>query len=368
MKILFDYQIFCLQQYGGISRYFFELANYIAVNVESKVEIFTPLYINEYLSLNIGLRRKGIKIPCVSGVKRFGAWGISAALAYLMLRTRRDLDIFHETYYSQLDCCPHTAKRIITVFDMVQEKFLETSFARNKTRYAKAHAVKRADHVICISENTRRDLIEQLSVPEEKTSVVYLGYCLTAKEIMKPPVWDKPYILYVGKRGGYKNFAGLLRAYAKSLWLKEKFLLVCFGGGQFSTEERELMNTRGISPHNIIQISGGDAVLAGLYSTAAALVYPSLYEGFGIPPLEAMSFGCPVVCSRTSSLPEVVGSAAELFDPADEEEMCTAIERIISSTERSQLLVDRGYERIKQFSWEKCAQDTLDVYKKVLGN
>jgi glycosyltransferase involved in cell wall biosynthesis len=128
------------------------------------------------------------------------------------------------------------------------------------------------------------------------------------------------------------------------------------------------MNTRGISPHNIIQISGGDAVLAGLYSTAAALVYPSLYEGFGIPPLEAMSFGCPVVCSRTSSLPEVVGSAAELFDPADEEEMCTAIERIISSTERSQLLVDRGYERIKQFSWEKCAQDTLDVYKKVLGN
>ena len=106
--------------------------------------------------------------------------------------------------------------------------------------------------------------------------------------------------------------------------------------------------------------------MCSCYGEAAAFVYPSLYEGFGIPPLEAMSFGCPVVCSNTSSLPEVVGDAAELFDPANESAMRAAIEAVVSSPVRSQMLVNYGYERIKRFSWEKCAQDTLNVYRKVL--
>lgn len=366
MRILFDHQIFSLHQYGGIARYFYELANHIADTPEHEVEIFSPFYVNEYLSAPNKVQPCGIKIPRLFGNGRYLAWGASTALAYSILRTRRNIDIFHETYYSRLNCCPSSAKKIITVYDMIHEKFPEAAPWSVKTREAKAHAVMRADHVICISENTRRDLVELLHVPEEKTSVVYLGYSLTSKGIKKPSAKDRPYILYVGQRDGHKNFLSLLQAYADSALLRDRFSLVCFGGEQFSAYERELIKAHGLMLDSVIHFSGGDDVLAGLYGAAAAFVYPSLYEGFGIPPLEAMSFGCPVVCSSSSSLPEVVGDAAELFDPADVTEMRTSIELVVSSSERAQLLIERGYERIKRFSWQNCARDTLDVYNKSL--
>ena len=265
------------------------------------------------------------------------------------------------------DCCPHSAKRVITVYDMIHEKFADNLSRRDNAQQIKAHAVRRADHVICISENTRRDLIALLGVPEEKTSVVHLGYSLAMKnDAVKPAELEKPFILYIGSRGGYKNFEGLLRAYGSSRFLKNEFSMVCFGREGFSASELSLAESLHISQDNILHVSGTDDILAGLYASAAVFVCPSLYEGFGIPPLEAMSFGCPVVCANVSSLPEVVGDAAELFDPTDEAEMRAAIERVVSTPQRGQLLVDRGYERIKQFSWEKCARDTLNVYKKLL--
>lgn len=367
MKILFDHQIFCLAEYGGISRYYYELFSHLAAFLENKVEIFAPLYINEYLATPNSVVHKGIKIPRLSRIGMVGALGVDSLFAYLALKLRRDVDIFHETYYSNLDYCPRSAKRIITVFDMIHEKFSDLSPGRKETRQAKAYAVKRADHIICISENTKRDLVELLKVSEKKVSVVYLGYSFLEKTRKKLLVREKRYILYVGKRSGYKNFTRLLRVYARSEMLRENFLLVCFGGGRFSSYERIFMKELGISLNRVLHFSGGDDVLAGLYGGAAVFVYPSVYEGFGIPILEAMSLGCPVVCSNSSSLPEVTGEAAELFDPIDETKMRIAIERVVSSPERSQLLVDRGYERIKQFSWERCAQDTLDVYNKVLS-
>jgi len=366
MNILFDHQIFCLQKYGGISRYFYELANHIADRSEEEVKIFAPVHINEYLPKSGIVRPNGIKIQELSGFGRIAAWGFDTALAYVALKPRRDVDIFHETYYSGVDCCPRAAKRILTIFDMTHEKFPEMSPGRSSTRQTKARAVERADHVLCISENTRSDLISLLGVPEEKTSVVHLGYSLSVNEVKRPAISENPYILFVGQRGGYKNFISLLRAYAKTPALKEEFSLVCFGGGEFSGQERALIESHQLSSTRVMHLSGGDEVLAGLYSGAAAFIYPSLYEGFGIPPLEAMSFGCPVICSNSSSLPEVVGDAAELFDPTNEGDMLAAIFRVLHSPKVSQLLIARGFERIKQFSWEKCAKDTLDVYNKVL--
>ncbi|MEI7481716.1 MAG: glycosyltransferase family 1 protein [Elusimicrobiota bacterium] len=366
MNILFDHQIFCLQQYGGISRYFYELASHIADPVEQKVKIFAPVHINSYLSVLSNVSHKGVQIPVLSGFGRVAAFGVDTALAYAMIKSRRGVDIFHETYYSGMDCCPRSAKRVITVFDMIHEKYAVLSPGRDKTRQVKANAVKRADHVICISENTKCDLIKLLGVPEEKISVTYLGCSLVAKEKRASSSGGKPYILYVGKRDGYKNFSSMLRAYAASPMLKNNFSLVSFGGGVFSLRERELIKEYGLLQTSVLHFSGGDDVLAGLYKAAAAFVYPSLYEGFGIPALEAMSFGCPIVCANNSSLPEVVGNAAELFDPEDEAEMRAAIERVVSSSERSRILSDRGYGRLKQFSWKKCAQDTLNIYSKVL--
>jgi glycosyltransferase involved in cell wall biosynthesis len=367
MNILYDYQVFSWQKYGGISRYFCETASRIAKVDGNKIEIIAPFYINEYFHDNCNVRAYGIKIPQLPR-SSFMVLTANEAVSRLLLKPRQNVDIFHETYYSTADNCPRSAKRIITVYDMVHEKFAATFPLWDKTKQNKVYAVNRADHVICISESTRRDLIELLGVPKEKISVVYLGHSFILNEKVSSfsAVCKRPYILYVGGRNKYKNFEGMLRAFASSKLLKNEFSIVCFGGGGFDSRELALMASLNIPTENIKYKCGDDKILASLYASAAAFVYPSLYEGFGIPPLEAMSFGCPVVSSNTSSLPEVVGDAAEMFDPANEAEMCAAIEQVVSSPVKTQQLVVRGYERIKNFSWEKCAQDTLNVYKKVL--
>lgn len=366
MNVLFDHQTFCIQKYGGISRYFYELANHLSEMDLASVKIFAPLYINEYFDENTGIRPHGIRLPRALPQKlsrRLSFWADVAAFNLLKHRA----DIFHETYYSLADCCPQGAKRVITVCDMIHEKFPDNFSILDRTREIKARAVRRADHIICISENTRKDLIELLGVAEEKISVVYLGHSFMQDEgTSKQRKTNKPYLLYVGKRGEYKNFSGLLRAYAASQLLKNEFSIVCFGGGNFTMAETALMKSLGIDPGNVIFASGGDNALAGWYRSAAVFVYPSLYEGFGIPPLEAMSCGCPVACSNTSSLPEVVGDAAELFNPEVEADMRLAIERVVSSPDHAALLIINSTQRLEQFSWQKCARDTLDVYHRIL--
>lgn len=364
MKITFDHQVFSLHRYGGVPRYFYEIATSIAKIGGHRVEIFSPLYVNEYFKSGDSVFPFGLHIPAIPNSKRT----VRAInnIASLSLRLRRDIDIFHETYYTPYDFCPRSAKRIVTVYDMIHEKLPSYFRARDDTTQLKQKAVNRADHVICISENTRRDLIEFSGIPEEKTSVVYLGYSLareTASDVISD---DRPFILYVGARDGYKNFERLVRAYATSEFLKGNFDLACFGGGAFSADELALFEKWKIATGAVKQISGNDDLLAGLYAKAAVFVYPSLYEGFGIPPLEAMAFNCPVACSNTSSLPEVTADAAELFDPSDEDAIRDAIERVLSSTEYAAGLVAKGRERIKHFGWDKCARETLDVYQKVL--
>lgn len=363
MRILFDHQIFCLQRYGGISRYYSEIARSLASMSDNKVEIFAPVYLNKYLSDHEGFSLKGLKIPQLSKLGRFVAWGMDTALAFPLVRSRHDVDIFHETYYAGVDYCPQSARRIVTVHDMIYEKFKKEFPGRERIRRLKALAVSRADHVICVSENTRRDLINLLGVDNKKISVVYHGcaydVCVTGKSLQV----SKPYILYVGIRGGYKNFDKLLRAYSHALKLKSELSLICFGGGPFCKAERCLMDELGIPVTSVVQISGDDSLLASLYGSAIAFVYPSLYEGFGMPLLEAMSLGCPVICSNASSFPEVVGDAAVLFDPEEVDAIQEAIEKVVFSTDLKDSLVKLGKERIKQFSWSKCARETLQVYE-----
>ncbi len=166
------------------------------------------------------------------------------------------------------------------------------------------------------------------------------------------PREGRPFLLYVGLREGYKNFHRLLAAYSRSQLLKRDFDLVCFGGGALGGEERSRARDLGVPTARLRYVSGGDEALAQLYASAAALVYPSVYEGFGIPPLEAMSVGCPVICSNSSSLPEVVGDAAELFDPLDEDQIRSAMERVVMSEGLRKDLSERGRRRCALFSWQ----------------
>jgi glycosyltransferase involved in cell wall biosynthesis len=237
------------------------------------------------------------------------------------------------------------------------------------TRPKKA-AAQRADHVICISESTRRDVIEYCGVSPEKTSVIYLGVDLefiqgserTALRVGSP----RPFLLFVGARSGYKNFDRFLRAFAKSTKLKSELDIVCFGGGPLCSDELRSIIDLGLRPGQIIHRGGSDALLAQLYGEAEALVYPSLYEGFGIPTIEAMAVGCPVIASNTSSLPEVVGNAGEYFDPTDEDAIKHAIERITGSPTKREELIALGLQQHLKFNWDKCARETCEIYRKLI--
>jgi glycosyltransferase involved in cell wall biosynthesis len=366
MRIAYDHQIFGWQKYGGISRYFFELADNIAQNTSHEVSIISPLHVNAYIhSASPRLQVRGCTVPQLRRTGRL----YRAANQYLAapMLARFSPDIVHETYYASTRRAPRRAKVVLTVFDMIHERFPESFRARDTTASEKAAAVARADHVICISENTRRDLIDILNVDPAKTSVAYLGFSLTQPAITTPVIVGRPYLLYVGSRGGYKNFYALLQAYAMRTDLQEAYDLLAFGGGAWLDAELERARALGIDERRLRHMQGDDSLLASLYRGASLFVYPSLYEGFGIPPLEAMSFGCPVVSGNASSLPEVVGDAAELFDPGSPSALLAAIERVLGDSAYRKALVERGHERTQLFSWKRCAEQTLGVYEKVLA-
>ncbi len=366
MKIVYTHDVFSTQPYGGISRYIYEISKGITESGQHQVEIFAPLHVNRYFEKSDELDIRGVRVPYIPRAGRF-VLSFNAAASRFFVKPRRNVDILHETYYTSEDCSPGKARRVITCHDMIHEKFSGIISPKDKTAAVKREAVKRADHIICNSKNTRKDLIEILNVPEERTSVTHLGCSMKGSESDAVPFEArKAFILYVGHRFVYKNFERFLRAFSMSGFLKKEFSIVCFGGGELSNKEREFVSSLHVPSEKLIWMSGNDAKLADLYASAKVFVYPSLYEGFGIPPLEAMALGCPVACSNTSSIPEVVGDAAELFDPTDEEMMCAAIERVITDTVRSKKLIEAGYKRVRQFSWAKCAQETLDAYSSLL--
>ncbi len=171
----------------------------------------------------------------------------------------------------------------------------------------------------------------------------------------------------MGNRKGYKNFASLLKAISLSPQLMSTFDIAAFGGGEFTNSEHALIRSLGFDARQVYQAGFGDAALGLLYDKAAALVYPSLYEGFGLPPLEAMAHNCPVIVSRAASMPEVVGDAGEYFDPSSPESIATAIVNVVFSTEKTSSLIRKGQERSKKFSWEDCASKTLAIYEKLLS-
>ena len=374
LRVVYDYQVFSWQKYGGISRYIYEVATVLAQSDDIEVKILAIAYVNEYLknykSDNKSNLIVGFSIPCIPK-KRINELvsKFNQELSAIWLK-KYPHDILHKTYYnSENIVIDPRVKVVITVHDMIHEKFSQFFKSKNifnaqdRTSAIKKEAVQQADGIICVSENTKKDLIEILNVEPSKISVVYHGYSLnTYDSDTLAPNLPQPYILYVGERGGYKNFNALLQAYANSSQLSNNFYLVCFGGGVFDRETINQISALKLPEGKVIQVSGDDKFLANLYKNAALFVYPSLYEGFGMPLLEAMALNCPVACSNTSSMPEVVGEAAELFDPNQPDNIAEALQNILFSTEKARQLVELGRERIKLFSWENCAEKTKKFY------
>lgn len=364
MRVAFDSQAFTMQQYGGISRYIYSLAKELNLRREAEIKVFAPLYINAYLQNLPSKLVVGYKIPEIPKTVSF-LRATSQMMARPLIRKFHP-DIVHETYYTARSINSRGASTVVTVHDMVHERFPSEWPKHDHTSKLKRIAIQRADHIICVSENTKQDLMQLYGTPASKLSVVHHGFDYFDNQSYKEPgaaYRGKPFILYVGHRAGYKNFASFLKAVASSNRLRSDYDIVAFGGGGISSAEQKLISRLGFYEEQIRYVTGSDDLLGRYYSLARALVYPSLYEGFGIPPLEAMAHGCPVISSNTSSMPEVIGSACEYFDPVDIEDMRRAIEDVVYSDSRIESLRAAGAERIKKFSWNKCSKETLDVYR-----
>jgi glycosyltransferase involved in cell wall biosynthesis len=367
MHVAFDPQTFSLQAYGGISRYFMETALGLARLADTEVSVLAFAHLNAYLAAVHGNGALlGWRVPALPEPLRPFLARANQALARRWL-ARHPVDLVHETYYATARTAPRRVPTVLTVFDMIHEKFPGYAPRTAKVARAKRAAIGRADHLICISENTRRDLIGLYGIEASRTSVVTLGFSpLPGGAAGSRRPFAEPYLLFVGKRGGYKDFETLLRAYAGAAALRREYLLVCFGDASFSRRELRMMGQLGIARERVRHAAGDDAALAVHYRHASLFAYPSRYEGFGMPPLEAMSLDCPVVCSNAASLPEVVGDAALTFDPGDAHALRAAMESALGSRDRAAELRRRGRERIKRFSWDQCARQTRAIYASVL--
>ena len=367
MKIAFDYQIFSQQSYGGISRYYSRLATEL-LKLEQDVSIFAGVHRNNYLSYLPNRVVKGRKLakypPKTAKLFQFANhyW---SNYQISVLRPQ----VIHETYYSNFIHNLNNVPRIVTVHDIIHELFSETFNKSNIITQRKISTFNRADHIISISHNTKKDLIEFYGISPEKITVIHLASNIFSHSNLNSifPNSSKPFLLYVGPRDGYKNFNCFLEAVSLSQKLINEVDIVAFGGGVLSSAEQAIIHSLGFKNGQVRQIGGDDLVLSSLYKDAIAFVYPSLYEGFGIPPLEAMAHQCPVISSNSSSMPEVIGNAGEYFDPKDPESIKVAIENVVFSPSRIKDLKVKGLERIKDFSWQKCAQETLSVYEKIVN-
>jgi glycosyltransferase involved in cell wall biosynthesis len=226
------------------------------------------------------------------------------------------------------------------------------------------HSARAAAHVIADSEATKRDLIRFYHTPNDKITVVYPGRDETLRRVDAAPVRAKyrlpeSYLLHIGTLQPRKNLVRLIEATRHQ---PSPIPLVLAGRPGWLSEE--ILKAARAAPHVRLLSYVPDADLAGLYSGAAAFVFPSLYEGFGFPALEALACGAPVICSNTSSLPEVVGEAALTVNPLDVAALAEAIRRVLGDAELRAALIAKGYEQVEKFSWEKAARETWAILER----
>lgn len=341
-------EIWAAQTNGGISRYFVELVNGLS-SFNSKILVLIPEHTNNQVpNLKMTIELNDLKKDLTS---------ISRSCV-------DQKKIYHATYYDHKNLRVAKSlgfKTVVTVHDMISEIYPERQPRFRFSRDMKMKSICLADGIICVSESTKKDLMSIYGVSEEKIQVIHLAssfQSISHKELRNPRL---DYILYVGKRAGYKNFSLLLEAFGESPYLRNRFKLVVFGERDFDLKEKSIISKLSIQ-ERVVHASGDDSILRDLYLTSRILVYPSLYEGFGLPLVEAMSLGCPVITGNVSSMPEVGAGAALYFDPADKQALKELLEQSLSSEDVLARSAELGVARSKEFSWQHTASLTNDFY------
>ena len=281
---------------------------------------------------------------------------------------RGGFDLFHTPDHI-LPLLPIKCRKVITVHDLsfVNHPELFTAGKRSYKQLMTPLSLKRADRIIAVSQNTKNDIVKLYKTDPGKVTVVYNGvgeeFCeVESKDVLsearkKYELPDK-YILFVGTIEPRKNIINLIKAYKKS---GTDLILAIVGKKGWMSDSiiKEITSDNRILWLDTV----GSKDLPALYSMADLFVYPSLYEGFGLPVLEAMACGTPVITSNVSSLPEVAGDAAVLVDPDNADAIACAIKNILKNEELRKSLISKGPEQARKFSWKKCAKETLKVYE-----
>lgn len=379
MKILYDYQAF-MQEYGGVSNSFVQLIKHLPDSIDYKIAIDE--------SDNVHLKNSGL--ADVSPMKdafcnfisknHFKGKGRLYNLYSQLFPNKTSygrnkqcsiealkygsFDVFHPTFFD--DYFLHYIQDkpfVLTIHDMIPERLFSKMDHQDRNKRMLCY---RASHIIAVSEKTKSDMIDIFHVPEKKVTVIYHGAPDGYNDIAQEPIIYGDYILYVGQRGAYKNFMPMVKALKHVLQTHPKMKIVCTGP-DFSVKERKELQTFGISDR-IIHHQVDDNDMQNLYAHALCFIYPSKYEGFGIPILEAYRANCPVLLNHASCFPEIAQDAA-LFFHLDESgsDLGDTMERFLAMEQRERnILIQKQCRRLDSFSWERSAKKLADIYSSII--
>lgn len=349
MKVLFDHHLF-YQLYGGASKYFVKMISHLPQDSWETTALWS---INEYaratgLIHTVKKRFKG-EVSVLERVNRIYT-------TYKIVKGQ--FNVLHQTdfdnyFYKELGDKP----LVVTYHD----SNLSTIDPHPAIVKKQEKALHRANAIIVVSQNTKKDLLDLFDVDEKKVHVIYHGIDIPdLQEFPKERIIKDEYFLYVGRRSTYKNFKRLASAFARLHKIYKNIKLVCTSQ-EFTEEEYYFFSSLSIDDA-LIAVKASEQEMIQLYRDAVALVFPSLYEGFGMPILEAWSCRCPVILANASCFPEIADNAAIYFDPYSENDMFQRLLEVYESRKLRLKLISLGEKRVLDYSWSKCAKEHMRVY------
>jgi len=364
MRIGFDARMI---DWAGVGTYSYNLVKYLAeVDKENEYILFCD-------------RRSISQVPSADNFsKRIiseAVFSPSHQLFFSITLRKQELDVFHAAHFivPLLLSCPF----VVTIHDLIPLVFppsMSSKVGRAYYKKVNKKAISKAAMIIAVSESTKKDIVENFNVSEQKIQVIYNGVGEEFDIIKNKNLINRAkernkisslFLLNVGNPKPHKNWIRLIKAFASlgSIVKDHQLVLVGSPDPRYPEIKRTIKHLR-LEDKVIITGFVKENDMALLYNAADAFIFPSLYEGFGLPVLEAMACGTPVVCSNTSSLPEVAGDAALMVDPANKASIAEGIKQILSDEKLRESLSEKGLKRKELFSWTKTARQTLDVYKK----
>ena len=366
MKILFDHLAFN-QKYGGVSKYFVEIIKKLDSHPNVKILLSVKFTNNFFLrSINDKIFSffNGVNFRGKPKLERL----LGDLISLIIIIISRDIKIYHPTHYSNyaLLFISRKTKIISTVHDMNNWVIPEYYRKFNLRKIRQARQMKKSNRIIAISYKTKDDILKYYPQYKNKIDVIYHGVdIIKTKDLQIIDSLPNEFILYVGERQTYKNFQNLLEAFVILVNENKMLNLIC-AGPSFTIEEINLFKQNSVY-NNIIHKSPNNHQLAYLYKKARVFVFPSKYEGFGLPCLEAMSQSCVMAVSDNSVFPEICSSSAAYFNPEDITSIYKTIKSTLYNHRVRQALIDNMSKRIKYFSWDLSAKKHLDVYTKTIN-